>query len=113
MQRPFARNFAFKYKSGRSLRHGPRCFHQKARSGLVDGILEGLAGLELRLVRRRDGHRFAGARVATGRCLSLADSAGADADETNCAALLQLTGYHVEDGFHVLAATTLGPPDRK
>src|SRR3546814_10190712 len=70
MQRPFARNFAFKYKSGRSLRHGPRCFHQKARSGLVDGILEGLAGLELRLVRRRDGHRFAGARVATGRCLA-------------------------------------------
>src|SRR3546814_14205430 len=73
MQRPFARNFAFKYKSGRSLRRGPRCFHQKARSGLVDGVLEGLAGLELRLVRRRDGHRFAGARVATGRCLALAD----------------------------------------
>src|SRR3546814_4205952 len=99
MQRPFARNFAFKYKSGRSLRRGPRCFHQKARSGLVDGVLEGLAGLELRLVRRRDGHRFAGARVATGRCLALATREGAEADETDFAALLQRTGDRVEDGF--------------
>src|SRR3546814_17217979 len=99
MQRPFARNFAFKYKSGRSLRRGPRCFHQKARSGLVDGVLEGLAGLELRLVRRRDGHRFAGARGATGRWLALAVREGAGAEETAFAGLLQRTLGRLERGF--------------
>src|SRR3546814_24369 len=69
----------------RPMQNGPRwkprpgCFSTDGACRSVAGVLQGLAGLELRLIRRRDGHRFAGGWVAAGRRLALADREGADA----------------------------------
>src|SRR3546814_5240009 len=46
-----------------------------------DLILEALAGLELRLGRGLDRHRFTGARVAARRCFPLCNREGSEADQ--------------------------------
>src|SRR3546814_24370 len=111
-----ARGFCTWARSARQ--NGPRvkprsgCFSTDGACRSVAGVLQGLAGLELRLIRRRDGHRFAGARVAAGRRLALADREGAEADETDFAALLQRGRDRVENGLDRLAGITLGQAAR-
>src|SRR3546814_678371 len=99
-------------KTGRGGSRGPDAFRQKGACRLVAGVLQGLAGLELRLIRRRDGHRFAGARVAAGRRLALADRERPETDETDFAALLQRRGDRVENGLDRLARVALGEAAR-
>src|SRR5690606_3764955 len=99
-------------KSGRGLTPRPECHSPEGTGNLVAGVLESLAGLELRLVRRRDGHRFAGARVAAGRRLALADRERPETDQTDFAALLQGRSDRVENGFNRLARVTLGEAAR-
>src|SRR3546814_7392301 len=102
----------------RPMQNGPRwkprpgCFSTDGACRSVAGVLQGLAGLELRLIRRRDGHRFAGARVAAGRRLALADRERPETDETDFAALLQRRGDHVENGLDRLARVALGEAAR-
>src|SRR3546814_19138586 len=92
----------------RPMQNGPRwkprpgCFSTDGPCRSVAGVLQGLAGLELRLIRRRDGHRFAGARVAAVRRLTLAAREGAEDAETHFAALLQRGRNTSENGLDTL-----------
>src|SRR3546814_16303924 len=82
----------FSTSARRPMQTGPRwkprpgCFSTDGACRSVAGVLQGPVGLELRLIRRRDGHRFAGPRASAGRPLTLSDGAGAHTDETYLAA---------------------------
>src|SRR3546814_15146516 len=49
--------------TGRGGSRGPDAFRQQGACRSVAGVLQGRAGLELRLIRRRAGHGFGGSRV--------------------------------------------------
>src|SRR5690606_40957991 len=97
-------------KAAPSARQRPFCDTRRWMGGepgvSVDGILEALAGLELRLSGRLDRHRLAGARVAAGRCLALGDRASAETDQANFLALRQRAGDSVENAFDRLRRVT-------
>src|SRR6185369_17661617 len=88
-------------------RSGARPDRAPGRRVLVDGVLEALAGLELRLGRSLDGHRFAGARVAAGRSLALGNREGAETDQTHFVALAERRRDRVEHGLDGLGRIAL------
>src|SRR3546814_17302890 len=79
----------------RPMHNGPRwkprpgCFSTDGACRTAAGVLQGLAGLELRPIRRLDGHRFGGERLWGGRRLALDDRAGAEEAGTDFYALLK------------------------
>src|SRR3546814_19865099 len=69
----------------------------------VHCILEALAGLELRLGRGLDRHRFTGARVAARRCFPLCNREGSEADQANFIAFLQSAADGIKHTLHCRA----------
>src|SRR3546814_14135086 len=72
----------------------------------VHCILEALAGLELRLGRGLDRHRFTGARVAARRCFPLCNREGSAADQANFIAFLQSAADGITNNLNCLARIT-------
>jgi len=79
---------------------------------MVDRVLEALAGLELRRLRRRNLDGFPGARIASGRSGALGDAEIAEADDLHLGPGLQAARDRIEGGIHGLAGARLGHPGR-
>ena len=56
---------------------------------LVDGLLQCLAGLELRYIPGRNLNGFAGSRVAAGGRFAMRNAKGSEADKSNFTAVSQ------------------------
>src|SRR5690606_32656053 len=71
---------------------------------LVDGVLQSLAGLELRLSRRLDRHRLAGSRIAACRSLALGHRECAETDQPHFVSARKRTGDGVKHTLDCLGS---------
>ncbi len=74
----------------------------------VHGVLQGLAGLELHLLRGGDGDLLARPRIPALRCRARRDIIGAEANQTNLIPASQSAGDGVKQGINRLGCICLG-----
>lgn len=83
-----------------------RHFFSERLSTLVDGVLQTLASLELRLFRCRNIDFFTGTRVATFRSCTRSNGEGTEADETNFVTAFECIGNGIENRVNGLCSVS-------